>query len=153
MAKAIPEGMRSVIPCVTVKECAKAIDLWKKAFGAEEMQRAPDPSGKKVWHAALRIGDSVIFCNDEVPDMGTLAAPVRLWLYLDNADAAFERATKAGCKPTMPPADMFWGDRMGSVTDPWGNNWTIATHTRDMTPAEMKKAQDEFVAQMQKQKR
>jgi PhnB protein len=153
MAKAIPEGMRSVIPCVTVKECAKAMDLWKKAFGAEEMDRAPDPSGQKIWHASLRIGDSVVFCNDEMPNMGVAATPVRLWLYLDNVDAAFERATKAGCKPGMPPADMFWGDRMGQVTDPWGNNWTLATHTRDMTHAEQKKAQEEFVAQMQKQKR
>jgi uncharacterized glyoxalase superfamily protein PhnB len=153
MARAVPEGMHTVTPVLVVKECAKAIEVWKKAFGAEELSRAVDPSGAKVWHAALRIGDSTVFTNDEMPEMGSPATPSRLWLYVENADAAFERATKAGCKPVMPPADMFWGDRMGQVVDSWGNAWTIATHVKDLSPAEMKKAQDEFIAQMQKQKR
>src|ERR1700730_5804821 len=124
MARAVPEGMSTVTPVLVVKDCAKAIDVWKKAFGAEGVARAQDPSGKKIWHAALRIGDSTIFTNDEMPEMGVPASSSRLWLYVDNADAGFERATKAGCKPVMPPADMFWGDRMGQVTDPWGNTWT-----------------------------
>src|SRR5437868_4273734 len=94
--KAIPEGFHTVTPSITVKDCAAAIELWKKALGAEEIQRAPDPSGKKVWHAHLRIGDSAVFCNDEMPGMGAPATPARLWLYVENADAAFERATKAG---------------------------------------------------------
>ena len=117
------------------------------------MARAPDPTGKKIWHAALRIGDSVVFSSDAAPEMGNLASKTKLWLYFENADSAFKRAVAAGLTVTMPPADMFWGDRMGVVTDRWGNQWTLAQHVKDLTPAEMKKAQDEFVAQQAKQKR
>jgi PhnB protein len=151
--KAIPEGMHTVTPSITVDGCAEAIETWKKAFGAEELARAPDPTGKKIWHAALRIGDSTIFTNDAAPEMGNLAWKTRLWLYFDNVDSAFKRATGAGLTATMPPSDMFWGDRMGVVSDRWGNQWTLAQHVKDMSPAEMKKAQDEFVAQQAKQKR
>jgi uncharacterized glyoxalase superfamily protein PhnB len=151
--KAIPEGFHTVTPAITVEGCAEAIETWKKAFGAEEITRAPDPSGKKIWHAALRIGDSMIFASDAAPEMGNQASKTKLWLYLENVDTAFKRAVAAGCTATMQPADMFWGDRMGSVTDRWGNQWTVAQHVKDMSPAEMKQAQDEFVAQMQKQKR
>jgi uncharacterized glyoxalase superfamily protein PhnB len=151
--KPVPEGFHTVTPAITVEGCAEAIETWKKAFGAEETTRAPDPSGKKIWHAALRIGDSMIFTSDAAPEMGNQASKTKLWLYLENVDSAFKRAVAAGCTATMQPADMFWGDRMGTVTDRWGNQWTLAQHVKDMTPAEMKKAQDEFVAQMQKQKR
>ena len=151
--KAIPEGFHTVTPSVTVEGCAEAIETWKKAFGAEEMTRAPDPSGKKIWHAALRIGDSVVFTSDAAPEMGNQALKTKLWLYFENVDSAFKRATGAGLTSTMAPADMFWGDRMGVVSDRWGNQWTLAQHVKDLTPAEMKKAQDEFVAQQAKQKR
>jgi uncharacterized glyoxalase superfamily protein PhnB len=148
--KAIPEGMHSLTVQIVVKDCAGAIAFWQKAFGAEEIHRAPDPSGKKIWHAMLRIGDSMMFTNDEQPEMGSLARPVTMWIYGENVDAAFKRAVDAGCKATMPPADMFWGDRFAGVQDPYGNNWQLATHTKDMTPEEMKKAQDAFVASMPK---
>ena len=151
--KPVPEGFHTVTPAITVEGCTEAIETWKKAFGAEEITLAYDPSGKKIWHAALRVGDSMIFASDAAPEMGNHASKTKLWLYLDNADAAFKRAVAAGCTATMQPADMFWGDRMGQVVDSWGNAWTIATHVKDLSPAEMKKAQDEFIAQMQKQKR
>jgi PhnB protein len=149
MPKAIPEGLRSVTPHLTVDGCAEAIEIWKRAFGAEEMMRAPDPSGKKIWHSAVRIGDSVIFCNDSMPEM---PAPkqARLWLYQEDVDRAFQRAKDAGLKAVMPPADMFWGDRIAELHDRWGNQWVLAKHVKDLTPAEMKKAQDEFVAKTKK---
>src|SRR6266436_526183 len=120
MPKAIPEGLHSVTPQLTVDGCAEAIETWKKAFGAEEMMRAPDPSGKK------------------------------LWLYQEDVDRGFERAKGAGLKPVMPPGDMFWGDRIAELHDRWGNQWVLAKHVKDLSPTEMKKAQDEFLAKMKK---
>src|SRR5438128_11009792 len=96
MPKAIPEGLRTVTPALTVDGCAEAIETWKKAFGAEEMARAPDPTGKKIWHAALRIGDSVVFSSDAAPEMGNLASMTKLCLYFENADSACKRAVAAG---------------------------------------------------------
>jgi uncharacterized glyoxalase superfamily protein PhnB len=148
--KAVPEGMHTVTPALTLDGAAEAIELYKRAFGAEEVMRAPDPSGKKVWHGQIRIGNSAVFVNDVFPDMGATARPSRLWLYLEDVDAAFKRATDAGCKAMMPPADMFWGDRMALVQDRWGNDWTIATHVKDLSPQEMKQAQDAAVAAMKK---
>ena len=149
MAKAIPEGLHSVTPNLTVEGCAEAIETWKKAFGAEELARAPDPSGKKIWHAAVRIGDSVFFANDYSPEMKPDAPrQARLWIYLGDVDKAFQRATGAGLKAVMPPADMFWGDRVSEVQDRWGNQFVIAQHVKDLSPDEMKRAQDEFVKNM-----
>ena len=85
--------------------------------------RAPDPSGKKIWHAVLRFGDSSVFINDAFPDMGGGAKTIKLWLYSDNVDGVFARAVEAGAKVNMAPADMFWGDRMAQVSDRWGNEW------------------------------
>jgi PhnB protein len=154
MAKvsAVPQGMHTVIPVLNLKGGAEAIEFFKKAFGAEEMSRALDPSGKFIWHAALRIGDSTIFISDEMPEMGVPARPTRLWLYLDGVDAAFKRATSAGCKVLMPLADMFWGDRMGKLEDKWGNEWSLAQRIKDLTPQEMKAAQAAFIEQMSKKK-
>ena len=151
MARGIPEGLHSVTPALTVEGCAEAIETWKKAFGAEEQMRAPDPSGKRIWHAAVRIGDSMIFCNDYFPEM-MAGAPrqARLWIYLGDVDQAFQRAKNAGLKVVMEPGDMFWGDRICELHDRWGTQWVIAQHVKDLSPAEMKKAQDEFVAKMQK---
>ncbi len=148
--KAVPEGMHTVTAALTIDGASEAIELYKRAFGAEEVDRAPDPSGKKIWHARLRIGSSAIFVNDAFPEMGSTAQPTRLYLYLDNVDAAFKRAADAGLTVKMPLTDMFWGDRMGSLTDKWGNSWTLAQHMKDLTPAELQKAQDEAVAQMKK---
>lgn len=148
MAKPIPNGLHTITAQLTVEGAAEAIELYKKAFGAEERMRAPDPSGKKIWHAEFRIGDSVVFINDAFPEMGGGANKTRLWVYADGVDTWFKRAVDAGCTVKMPVADMFWGDRMGVVVDKWGNEWTLAQHVKDMTPDEMKKAQDAFVASM-----
>ena len=145
--KAVPEGMHTVTPALTIDGAAEALAFYQRAFGAQEVNRAPDPSGKKVWHAMIKIGDSMVFVNDAFPEMGAGANKTSLWLYVDNADAAFQRAVEAGAQQVMPMADMFWGDRMGVVTDPWGNRWTFAQHIKDMTPEEMQRAQDEAAKQ------
>jgi len=148
--KPIPEGLHSITPSLTIDGAAEAIEFYKRAFGATELTRALDPTGKKIWHAMLRIGDSCFFVNDTAPEMGSVARPTKLWIYAAGVDAAFKRAVDAGGKPAMQPADMFWGDRMSQVTDRWGNEWFLAEHTQDMTPAQMQKAQDSFVASMRK---
>jgi PhnB protein len=149
-AKAIPEGLHSLTPALTIDGAAEAIEFFKRAFGASEISRALDPSGKKVWHATLRIGDSAFFVNDPFPEMGALATPSKLWIYGERVDAAFARATEAGAKVLMAPADMFWGDRMCKVADRWGNEWNLAQRVQDLTPEQMKNAQDAFVANMKK---
>jgi uncharacterized glyoxalase superfamily protein PhnB len=148
--KSIPEGLHSITPQLTIDGCAKAMDWYKKALGAEEISRAPDPSGSKVWHASMRIGNSTFFLNDAFPDMGGGPHMTSLWLYTDDVDDTFKRAVDAGAKSVMAPSDMFWGDRTGTLMDPFGNRWTVAKHIKDMTPEEMKKAQEAFVASMPK---
>jgi PhnB protein len=149
MANFKPQGMQTVTPSFAVEGCAEAIEAYKKVFGAVEKNRAPDPSGKKIWHAHLTIGDSNLFLNDYLPGMGmNKPGGESLWLYVEDADQMFERAKAAGFKVTMPMSDQFWGDRMGSVTDRWGNNWTIAKHVKDMTPEEMQKAGEAFAKTM-----
>jgi uncharacterized glyoxalase superfamily protein PhnB len=148
--RAIPEGLHSITTQLSVDGASDAIEFYKKAFGAEELSRFPDPSGKKVWHAALRIGDATFFVNDTFPEMGSGGTKAQLWIYGDNVDAAFERAVGAGAKVMMPLADMFWGDRIGTVTDRWGNQWTIGQHVKDMSPEEMRKAGEEFAKNMKK---
>lgn len=146
--KPVPEGFHTITPQLTIDGAAKAIDFYKAAFGAEEVSRAPDPSGQKIWHSHLRIGDSAIFVNDVFPEMGAKQSEASLWLYVPDVDAWFKRAVDAGATPAMPPVDAFWGDRMAHVVDPFGQKWTIATHVKDMTPEEMQKAQDAALAQM-----
>lgn len=146
----VPQGMHTVTPQLALEGAAEAIVFFKKAFGAEETHRALDPSGKKIWHAELKIGSSTIFVNDVAPEMGGKPFPAQLWLYVDNCDASFKRAVDAGAKALMPVMDMFWGDRFGKVSDRWGNEWGIATHVKDLTPEETKKAEQEFIAQMSK---
>src|SRR5271170_7367732 len=148
--KRVPEGMHTVTAQLAVEGAADAIAFYKKAFGAEEVMRAPDPSGKKIWHAQIRIGDSQIFVNDVFPEMGGGPGSARLWVYVENVDSLFKRAADAGAVVKMPLADMFWGDRIGCVVDKWGNEWNLAQHIKDLTPDEMKKAQDAFVAGMKK---
>ena len=98
---------------LAVNGAAEAIEFYKKAFGAEEVMRAPDPSGKKIWHASIAIGNSQVFVNDTFPEMGGTANKSRLWIYVENVDALFKRATGAGATVKMPLGDMFWGDRIG----------------------------------------
>jgi uncharacterized glyoxalase superfamily protein PhnB len=147
---AVPAGLHTITPQLSLDGAAAAIDFYRTAFGAEEVMRAPDPSGKKIWHAQIRIGTSCFFVNDTFPEMGAGATKSQLWIYVDGVDAAFKRATDAGCTVKMPLVDMFWGDRLGCVVDKWANEWTIAQHMKDMTPEEMKQAEDAFIAQMKK---
>lgn len=145
MPKPIPDGMTGVTPHLNIEGAAAAIDFYKQAFGAVEESRLPGPNGK-VMHAMLRIGGAAIMLNDAFPEHGTLGpkalkgTPVTLHLYVPDADAVAARALKAGAKAVMPVQDMFWGDRYGIVEDPFGHRWSIATHVRDVTPAQMAEA-------------
>ena len=146
----IPDGYHTITPQLAVEGAARAIDFYKQAFGAEELTRAPDPSGQKIWHAALRIGTSIFFVNDVFPEMGGSVSHTTLWIYAFDVDALFARAVAAGATVAMPPADMFWGDRLAQVGDGFGQKWTLATHVKDLTPDEMKKVEAEFVAAMKR---
>jgi PhnB protein len=149
--KPIPDGFRTVTPHLIVKGAGKALDFYAQAFGAKEQVRMPAPDGS-IMHAQMQIGDSIVLLADENPEMGnrgpkTLGGTsVVLCIYVDDADALFARATKAGATVAMPMADMFWGDRYGQVTDPFGHLWSIATHKKDLTPDEMRKAMKEQFA-------
>ena len=154
--KAVPEGFHTITPHLTVRDANGAIEFYKKAFGAQVLNVAPGPGGK-VLHAAIKIGDSIVMLNDEFPEFGgqlgpsaTTGSPVALHIYLDNVDAAFERAVSAGATVKMPLIDQFWGDRYGVVTDPFGHRWSLATHTRDMSPEEMQREQEKAFAKMPK---
>jgi uncharacterized glyoxalase superfamily protein PhnB len=147
--------MHTLTPNLVVRDCAKAIEFYKRALGAQELSRMPAPDGKSIWHAELRIGDSTIFLNDEMPGMGHGAptaespVPVTMWLYVPDCDQAFRRAVDAGAKSTMEPADMFWGDRCAGVADPFGYVWSFATHQKDLTDEEMRRAGEQFARSMQ----
>lgn len=151
----IPQGLHTLTPNLVLRECAKAIDFYKRALGAEEVSRQMAPDGKSVWHAHLRIGDSNLFMNDEMPGASLSApsakapVPVTLWLYVPDADAAYRKAIAAGAKSTMEPADMFWGDRCAGVADPHGYVWSFATRKKNLTPEEMRRAGEEFARSMQ----
>ena len=156
MVKAIPDGYRAVTPYLVVRGAAKAIEFYKKAFGAIEVSRS-DGQGGLLMHAEVRIGDSRIMLCDEMPQMkGWLAPPslggttVALHIYTEDVDSLFQRAVAAGAKPTMPLWDAFWGDRYAKVNDPFGHEWSLATHKRDMTPEEIKKGAKAFFAQIAK---
>jgi uncharacterized glyoxalase superfamily protein PhnB len=150
----VPQGMHTLTPNLVLRDCARAIDFYKQALGAQERARMPSPDGKKIWHAELIVGDSTFFLNDEMPGMGRPAptaadpSPVTLWLYVPDCDAAFDRAMKAGGKQTYAPTDMFWGDRCAGVADPFGYVWSFATHQKDMTEEEMRRGGEEFAQRM-----
>jgi uncharacterized glyoxalase superfamily protein PhnB len=143
--KPIPEGMHTVTPHLICAGAAEAIEFYKKAFGAAETSRLPAPNGK-LMHASIRIGDSTIMLVDEMPEWGALGpkalkgSPVTIHLYVDDVDAFTARAVAAGAKLTMPVQDMFWGDRYGQLEDPCGHRWSVATHVRDVSAAEMQQA-------------
>jgi PhnB protein len=142
--KAIPEGYRSITPYLVCKGAAKAIEFYTKAFGASEFVRMPGPGGS-VMHAEVKIGDSMVMLADENKDRGALSpdtiggTATSIMFYTDDVDAVFNRALSLGAKSEMPPADMFWGDRMGNLVDPFGHKWAIATHKEDVSPDEMQK--------------
>ena len=149
--KAVPDGFHTVTPHLTVRDANRALDFYKKAFGAEVLHVMPGPGGK-VMHAAVKIGDSIVMLADEFPEHGGTAGASgdALHIYIDNVDAAFQRAVSAGASVKMPVMDMFWGDRYGQVVDPFGHTWSLATHTRDMSPEEMQKEQEKAFSQMSK---
>jgi len=151
--QAIPAGYRTVTPLLVVRDGGAAIDFYKKALGAKELLRMPMPGGG-IGHAELQIGDSRVMLADETPAMGSSApqtvggSPVHIFLYITNVDQAYTRATGAGATGTMPPQDMFWGDRYAKVTDPFGHNWSFATHIEDVTPKEMNRRAEEWAKSM-----
>ena len=138
-------------PHLVVREAAKYVDFLKRAFGAEELGRAPGPGGK-LMHVLVKIGDSTLMFNDVFPEFGQPPIadgrwPLVLHLYVPDADKTFAQAVAAGCQATMPLSDQFWGDRYGHVRDPFGFTWAIATHKEDVTREEMQKRQEAAFAQ------
>ena len=142
--KPIPEGYHTATPYLIVKDAARAIEFYKKAFGATELMRMPGTGGK-IGHAEIKIGDSPIMLADEVPGMGFRSpeslggSPISILLYVEDVDVVFSEALAAGAKVQRPVADEFYGDRTGGVTDPFGHVWYIATHKEDVSPEEMTK--------------
>ena len=140
----IPEGYHSVTPYLIVDGAAEAIRFYTEAFGATEVLRMP-MGNDKLAHAEVRIGDSHVMLADEFPDMGLLGplnrggATASLMIYVEDVDSAFARAIDAGGKEERPPADQFWGDRMGTLVDPFGHRWTLATHIEDVSEEEMER--------------
>ena len=158
MVRPIPEGTHTVTPHLVIKGAAKAIDFYKKAFGAQERYRMSGPGGG-IAHAELQIGDSPIFLADEWPQgparspQSLNGTPVVIQLYVEDVDALWQRALGAGAKPTQPLMDMFWGDRYGQVRDPFGHLWAMATHKEDLSPDEMARRGAEAMASMTPSKR
>jgi PhnB protein len=152
--QAVPQGFHTLTPHLIVRDADRAIEFYRKAFGAElqgGIARMPDG---RVMHALLRIGDSNLMLNDEMPEHGALSplsggsSSVTIHIYTPNVDAAFDRAVSAGAKVGMPLADQFWGDRYGFVKDPFGHHWSLASHIKDMSPEEMKRSMDEAMSKM-----
>jgi PhnB protein len=152
--KPIPDGFTTVTPHLVARDVVKAIAFYEKAFGAERGGIMFMPDGKTVMHAQIRIGNSNLMMAEESAQYGSLSpltlgnSPVVLHLYVKDVDATFKQAVAAGATVKMPPIDMFWGDRYAQVVDPFGHKWSIATHTKDLTPEQMGKAAEEAMAQM-----
>jgi PhnB protein len=146
-AKPVPEGYHTITPQITLDDAANTIEWYKKALGAEELDRSVGPDGK-IMHAELKIGDSRIMMNDAVMGgkgpRGFGGSPASLWLYVDDSDALFARAVAAGATVQMPISDQFWGDRGGAITDPAGYTWWISTRKEDLTREEMSQRAAEF---------
>ncbi len=150
-----PDHVSTVTPYLIIKDCAKAVDFYKKAFGAEEMHRLCAPDGK-IMHSCVKLGDSAIFLCDEMDDPSCGSSPSTLkgchatmHVFVEDVDKAFQKAVDAGCTVKLPPTDMFWGDRYTAVTDPFGQGWSLATHKEELTPDEMQKRGNEFFKNMQ----
>jgi len=149
--KFIPPGYHSVTPSLIVRRASEAIEFYKRAFGAEELGRFEGPGGS-VMHAEIKIGDSIIMIGEENEQWGTKSPlstnglPVSLHIYVEDADAAFARAIEEGATVKYPLENAFWGDRYGKVADPFGHEWGIGTHIKDLSPQEMKQAADEWMS-------
>lgn len=154
MVSAIPEGMNSVIPYLVVPDSEAAMSFYEKAFGAESICRMAGPGGQGTMHAEIRILGATVMLTDENPQWEMVAAttigksPVHLMFYCENADEAFAKAVEAGCEVKFPCSDMFWGDRMCKVADPFGYQWSIATHIEDVPEEEMGARQEKWLAEM-----
>ena len=150
--KSIPEGYHTVTPSFVFKDARKALEFYKKALGAVETFVMPGPGGKGVMHALIKIGNSSIMMADEHREMPGRSAEtlggssIGFYIYVENADAAFKKAVAAGATVQMPLQDSFWGDRVGSVKDPFGYSWMIATHTKDLTPEQIAKGAEESMS-------
>jgi PhnB protein len=153
--RAIPEGFHSITPALTCKNAAKAIDFYKQALGAKEISRMEMPGGM-IGHAEIQIGDSKIFISDEFPgmasgpDLNAKSPSSHLFVYTDDVDTVYNKAVSAGCKPTMPLQNQFWGDRYGKVADPFGHHWGLAQHVEDVSREEMDRRAKEWQANMAK---
>jgi uncharacterized glyoxalase superfamily protein PhnB len=152
MATSPPAGYHTVTPAIIVRGADRAIEFYREAFGAEEVTRMAGPDGA-VMHAEIRIGDSIVMLGDESPQFGTLSpfstngTSGSLHIYVDDADAAFARALRAGATVRYPLEDTFWGDRYGKVTDPFGHEWGIATRVKEMSDDEVQRAAEAWMAQ------
>jgi PhnB protein len=149
----VPEGYHTVTPYLAVDNAAEAIDFYRRAFGAKERVRMSGP-GDSVMHAELEVGDSLVMLSDPFPQASTTppkelgGTSASVFMYVEDIDAVYRQAIDAGASSLMEPDDMFWGDRFGSVQDPFGHSWTIATHVEDLEPEEMQRRSEEFMAQM-----
>lgn len=155
--KPIPNGFHTLTANLVVKDASDAIEFYKKAFDAQEIYRDYTPNGKNIIHAELKIGDSIIMLNDEFPSWSVLSpksiggSSVTIHMYVNDVDKMFNKAVAAGAKVTMPLMDAFWGDRYGHLEDPFGHKWSIATHKKDLSREEIRKAAEEFFVSMMKQ--
>jgi uncharacterized glyoxalase superfamily protein PhnB len=143
-ARPIPEGFHTLTPYLTVKDAPRAIEFYKRAFGAEVRGIHYAPDGR-IMNADLKIGDSILLLNEEFPNMGAKSAqtlgdsPVTIHMYVEDVDKLFNQARAAGAKAVTPVMNMFWGDRYAQLTDPFGHKWSVATHKEDLTSAEIEK--------------
>ena len=147
-AKHIPEGFQSVTPNLTFKDTKKALEFYEKALGATVLEVFPMPDGNGTMHATMKIGNSILMMGDEMPNCPSAESlggtSISLFVYVPDVDAAFKQAIATGAIETMPVMDMFWGDRCGNLTDPFGYTWMIGTHVRDMTPEEIQEGAKAF---------
>jgi uncharacterized glyoxalase superfamily protein PhnB len=149
----VPKGYHTVTAGIAIQGAAEFMKFCKKAFGAKEVMRMTGPN-KSIMHAQILIGDTHIMCSDEMPGMCNRPAkalggtPVTLQVYVPDCDAVYKKALKAGATAVMPPSDMFWGDRYGMLTDPFGNTWAVATHIEDVDAKEMKRRGAKWMKEM-----
>jgi PhnB protein len=148
----IPPGYHTLIPYMVVHNAAEAIEFYARAFGARETTRMSMPGSDKVMHAEMSLGDSHFMLSDEYPQPGGCKSPktvggisVGLHMYVPDVDAAFKKAVDCGCQSLMPPGDAFWGDRYCRILDPFGHEWSLATHKEDVPPEQMTRRAAEFM--------
>ncbi|MBI5622376.1 MAG: VOC family protein [Elusimicrobia bacterium] len=151
-AKPLPKQHHSLTPVLSIRNADQALEFYKKALDAKELNRLDGPDGKLA-HAELKIGDSILMLGEECPKMGCLSptalggTAVTLYLYVEDVDASFAKALSAGALQKQPVEDMFWGDRCGTLTDPFGHVWTLATHQKDLTPKQIAEAAEKAFTQ------